>query len=121
MIRNMILTAIAAVMRLAASTSSAQNTETGLPNDMFSQYATAKAPGEISAGIYSALHYSHALAAQSYYTYQPLMLHEMIYAHSRTYINYDGTNQCVHPDSLNKTSVRWISGTNHIAPIRQRH
>jgi hypothetical protein len=92
MIRNMVLTAIAAVVCLDASISSAQNTETGLPSDMFSQYATAKAPGEISAGIYSAVRHSHAPAAQSYCTYQPCMPHELVYTHSRTYFNYGGTN-----------------------------
>lgn len=121
MIRNLISTAIAAVMCLAAATVSAQNTETHLPNDMFSQYSTANGPSTTTAGIYPAPHYSPSLGAQSYYTYQPLMPHEMMYAHSRNYFNYYNTNQCGLPDSVNKTSVRWISGTNHIAPIRQSH
>ena len=121
MIRNMISTAVAAVMCLTAATAVAQNTETHLPNDMFSQYASASGASAINAGIYQAPHYSPALGGHSYYTYQPLMPHEMMYAHSRNYFNYYNTNQCGHPDSLTKTSIRWQSGQNHIAPIRQSH
>ena len=69
--------------------------------------------------MYPAPYHSPQLGAQSYYTYQPLMPHEMMYQHSRNYFNYYNTGGYFGGgnDSLNKTSVRWQSGTNHVGPL----
>lgn len=122
MIRHLfIATAVVAVTCLAAAPVSAQFENSNAPNDLFAQYATPNGPNMTTAGMYPAPHYSPALGAQSYYTYQPLMPHEMMYQHSRNYFNYYSTNGCGAPDSVTKTSVRWFSGTNHIGPLKHSH
>jgi hypothetical protein len=118
MIRHLfIATAVLAVTCLAAAPASAQFGQVNAPGNLFSQYVTPNGPNALTAGMYPAPHYSPALGAQSYYTYQPLMPHEMMYQHSRNYFNYYGSNNCGAQDSLNKTSVRWYSGTNHIGSL----
>ena len=122
MIRNLfIVTAVAAVTCLAAAPVSAQIGDGNSPNYLFSQYATPDGPNMTTAGMYPAPHYSPALGAQSYYTYQPLMPHEMMYQHSRNYFNYYSSNNCGATDSVNKTSVRWMSGANHIGQLKRTH
>jgi len=81
-------------------------------NNLFQQYDVG------GAGVYPAPYYSPQLGAQSYYTYQPLMPHEMMYQHSRNYYNYYNTGGYFGGgNALNKTSVRWQSGTNHMGPL----
>ena len=82
-------------------------------NNLFQQYDIG------GVGMYPAPYYSPQLGAQSYYTYQPLMPHEMTYQHSRNYFNYYNTGGYFGGgnDSLNLTSVRWQSGTNHLGPL----
>ncbi len=118
MIRNLLIaTAMVAFSSVAATPVSAQFGEGNSPNPLFSQYATGGA-GMTNAGLYPAPHYSPQLGAQSYYTYQPLMPHEMMYQHSRNYYNYYNTGGYMGGNnSLNKTSVRWQSGTNHMGPL----
>lgn len=124
MIRKLfIATAFVAVTCLAAAPVSAQFGDGSSPNYLFSQYATPNGPNMTTSGMYPAPHYSPQLGAQSYYTYQPLMPHEMMYQHSRNYYNYYNTNSynnCGAPDSLTKTSVRWQSGPHHIAPLHHK-
>jgi hypothetical protein len=105
---------------LAAAPASAQFGQGNSANNLFSQYVTPDGPNMTTAGMYPAPYDSPQLGAQSYYTYQPLMPHEMMYQHSRNYFNYYNTGGyfgggC---DSLNKTQVRWQSGTNHMGPLR---
>ena len=57
------------------------------------------------------------LGGQSYYTYQPLMPHEMMYQHSRNYYNYYNTGGYYGGNALNKTSVRWQAGNTHMGPL----
>jgi hypothetical protein len=115
-IRNYVIaTAFTAAMFVAAAPVSAQFGTGNSPNNLFSQYATQPGASSTTAGMYPAPHYVPAQMGQSYYTYQPLMPHEMMYQHSRNYYNYyntggyNGGN-----DSLNKTTVRWQSGYNHM-------
>ena len=75
---------VAAVM-LASIAVSADQAHAQAP--LFSQYTTQGA-GSPSAALYPAPHWSPILGAESYYTYQPLMPHEMMYQHSRNYYNY---------------------------------
>lgn len=122
MIRNLFLaTAVVAVTCLAATPVSAQFDDSQPASDLFSQYTTPSGPSMTTAGMYPAPHYAPAMGAQSYYTYQPLMPHEMMYQHSRNYFNYSGADACGFPDSVNKTSVRWFSGTNHIGQLKLTH
>lgn len=120
MIRKLfIATAFIACTCVVAAPVSAQFGQGNSANNLFSQYATPNGPSMTTAGMYPAPHYSPQLGAQSYYTYQPLMPHEMMYQHSRNYYNYynSGGYYGGSPDSLNKTSVRWQSGTNHMGPL----
>lgn len=119
MIRNLLVaSAFVALTCVAAAPVSAQFGQGNSANNLFSQYATADGPSTTTAGMYPAPHYVPPMGAQSYYTYQPLMPHEMMYQHSRNYYNYYNTGGYMGGyDSLNKTKVRWQSGTNHIGPL----
>lgn len=88
------------------------------PNPLFSQYVTQGA-GTPSAAMYPAPHFVPMMSYQSYYTYQPLMPHEMMYQHSRNYYNYYNNNGNYYGqgNALTKTSVRWQAGCNHMGPL----
>ena len=107
MIRTFIFaTALVAISCLTVAPASAQLGEGNTPNNLFMQYTAG------NAGMYPAPHYAPSLGAQSYYTYQPLMPHEMMYQHSRNYYNYYNTGGYFGGNNaLNKTSVRWQSGS----------
>ncbi len=83
---------------------------------LFSQYTTQGA-GSPSAALYPAPHWSPTLGGESYYTYQPLMPHEMMYQHSRNYYSYYDGGYQGGGQGLVKTSVRWQAGTNHMGPL----
>jgi hypothetical protein len=125
MIRHLFVAAsLVAISCVAATPAMAQFGQGNLANNLFSNYATQAGPSTTTAGMYPAPHYSPSLGAQSYYTYQPLMPHEMMYQHSRNYYNYYNTGGymgagagCGTSNALNKTSVRWQSGTNHMGPL----
>ena len=53
---------------------------------------TPNGPNMTTAGMYPVRIMPPQMGAQSYYTYQPLMPHEMMYQHSRNYFNYYGTD-----------------------------
>ena len=95
---------------------------------LFAQYYTQQGASSAHAEMYPAPHPVPAHVGGSHYTYQPLMPHEMMYTHSRNYYNYYATpssfycNMCGGHHrgpayGLNKTSIRWQSGTNSIAPL----
>lgn len=113
MTRSLLLTlTMCAIGCMTSGPAMAQFGQGNSSNNLFQQYDIA------GAGIYPAPYYSPQLGAQSYYTYQPLMPHEMTYQHSRNYYNYYNTGGYFGGnDSLNKTSVRWQSGTNHLGPL----
>ena len=119
MIRNYVIaTVVTAAMFVAAAPVSAQFGTGNSPNNLFSQYATQPGASMTTAGMYPAPHYVPAQMGQSNYTYQPLMPHEMMYQHSRNYYNYYNTGGYRGGyDSLNKTSVRWQSGHNHMGQL----
>ena len=83
---------------------------------LFSQYTTQGA-GSPSAAAYPAPHWSPILGGESYYTYQPLMPHEMMYQHSRNYYNYYDGGYYGGGQGLVKTSVRWQAGNAHMGPL----
>ncbi len=119
MIRTLLIaTAFVACTCVVATPVSAQFGQGNSPNNLFSQYVTPDGPNMTTAGMYPAPHYSPQLGAQSYYTYQPLMPHEMMYQHSRNYYNYYNSGGYYGGnDSLNKTTVRWQSGMNHMGNL----
>jgi len=119
MIRKLLLaTAVVAFSSLVAAPVSAQFGDGNSANNLFSQYTTPDGPNMTTAGMYPAPYDSPRLGAQSHYTYQPLMPHEMMYQHSRNYYNYYNTGGYMGgQNSLNKTSVRWQSGSNHMGPL----
>ena len=105
---------VAAVMLASIAVSANQAQAQQAP--LFSQYTTQGA-GSPSAAMYPAPHWSPILGAESYYTYQPLMPHEMMYQHSRNYYNYYDGGYKGGGQGLIKTSVRWQAGNNHMGPL----
>ncbi len=115
--RITVATLAVALMMAASATAQAQFPQGNSPNPLFSQYTTQGA-GMSSAAMYPAPHPVPNLGAQAYYTYQPLMPHEMMYQHSRNYYNYYNTGGYYGGgNALNKTSVRWQAGNNHMGPL----
>lgn len=117
MIRQFSVATLAVICLVGVSAqANAQFPQGNYQSPLFSQYTTQGA-GDASAAMYPAPHYSPMLGAQSYYTYQPLMPHEMMYQHSRNYYNYYNTGGFYGGNALNKTSVRWQAGNNHMGPL----
>ena len=95
---------------------------------LFAQYYTQPGASSAHAEMYPAPHPVPAHVGNSYYTYQPLMPHEMMYTHSRNYYNYYASPSSFYCDmcgghhnrpgyGFNKTTVRWQSGRNSVAPL----
>lgn len=103
---------------LVSETSFAQTSQGNLPNPIFSQYTTQGSASTATAGMYPAPHPVPSHVGASHYTYQPLMPHEMMYAHSRNYFNYyNDSSYYGGGGSLNITSVRWQNGSSGVAPF----
>ncbi len=76
---------------------------------LFQNYYAPSAQGGISAPLYTAPIQVPAHVGHTYATYQPLMPHELLYHHNRTYYRYyDGGR------GLTRTRVIWSSG--RVAP-----
>lgn len=96
-----------------------------LTNNLFQQYYTPAGASQVTAGLYPAPHWVPANGGHTYYTYQALMPHEMMYQHSRNYYNYQAGPEAYYQDmcqcggggSLNITKVRWQSGANHMGSL----
>jgi hypothetical protein len=107
-----------AVWSVSAASVSAQFGEGNSPNNLFPQYYTQPGASLTTAAMYPAPHWVPSHVGHTYYTYQPLMPHEMLYQHSRNYYNYYNTGGYYgSPNALNRTQVRWQSGTNHMGPL----
>jgi hypothetical protein len=120
MLRVLTVFAFASLLMLDGGSAFGQQYGQGnSPNHLFSQYATASGASQATAGMYPAPHYVPPHVGNSWYTYQALMPHEMMYAHKRNYYNYDyNTAYYGTGAGLNKTSVVWQSGgANHYAPL----
>lgn len=118
MTRQLLSLGIASIAMLVATPAMAQIGPGNLPNNLFSQYTTAPGASQTTAGMYPAPHWVPHNVGHSYYTYQPLMPHEMMYQHQRNYYNYSYDNAYYGGGaSLNKTSVVWQAGANHYAPL----
>ncbi|MEM6692173.1 MAG: hypothetical protein AAF664_22280 [Planctomycetota bacterium] len=103
---------------LVSQESSAQTSQGSLPNYLFSQYTTQGAASTATAAMYPAPHAVPRNVGASWYTYQPLMPHEMMYPHSRNYFNYyNDSSYYGGCGSLNITSVRWQNSCSGLAPL----
>lgn len=113
------LTWTAAIIGLASLFAASASAQDGtLPNYHFAQYYTPAGASQVNAAMYPAPLPVPPQVGHSYYTYQPLMPHEMLYTHSRNYYNYYAGNDAFYHSgyrypcggALNKTTVRWTSG-----------
>jgi hypothetical protein len=69
--------------------------------DLFYNYYVPPCPGVVGAEMYICPRPVPPLTGHTYITYQPLMPHEFLYKHHRTY-------RTVHPDTAPTTTrVRW--------------
>ena len=74
----------------------------GTPDLFYNFYAPPNCGG-VAAGMYPAPHSAiPPHVGHVYYTYQPLMPHEFLYKHHRTYHRYYNDGR-----GLTRTSVRW--------------
>ncbi len=71
--------------------------------DLFSNYYAPGQNGGPPAQLYISPRPTPPLVGHTYITYQPLMPHEMLYPHKRTYKRYDSA----HLFPVNRTKVRW--------------
>lgn len=101
-----------------SESSFAQTSQGNLQDRLFSQYTTQGSASMATAGMYPAPHPVPSNVGGSYYTYQPLMPHEMLYTHNRNYFNYyNDSSYYGGGGSLNITSVRWQNGCSGQAPL----
>ena len=111
---------VAALLSLAATSARGQQcldrtvacasyrpyTEASQPDVFFNLYQPNNFGA--AAAAYPAPYPTPNLVGHTYYTYQPLMPHEFLYHHRRTYHQYYNGGK-----GLNRTTVRW-----HGTPIR---
>lgn len=92
--------------------------------DVFYNFYPNSYAGATSAQLYLAPRPVPAMVGHTYYTYQPLMPHEYLYAHKRVYYTpyagadafYQGGPYAQYPSAgngVNKTTVTWYSGAYH--------
>ena len=105
-------------LSFVSESSFAQISQGDLPDKLFSQYTTQGAASSATSAAYPAPHPVPSNVGSSYYTYQPLMPHEMLYVHSRNYFNYyDDSSFQGGGGSLNITSVRWQNNSAGVGPL----
>ena len=106
----------------AAETPLAQNQRL----DLFYDFYLQPAMDGTAASMYPAPIPVPGRVGQSYYTYQPLLLHEHMYRHDRVYYRPHGTRDMFYVDpctnqaqgkTYTKTSVIWTYGSNHLSPL----
>lgn len=119
-------TAIAAVAVVGFVSAPAMAQDYGGPKNLFAQYYTQGGASQSHAGMYPAPHPVPRKVGHTYYTYQPLMPHEMMYTHSRNYYKYHagpesfychGCNGSGGGSGLTKTTVKWQNGSSHMGPL----
>lgn len=72
--------------------------------DLFYNFWVPPMSGGSPAQLYLCPRPVPQLVGWTYYTYQPFMPHEMLYAHKRTYYRYFNGGR-----GMNRTSVKWYS------------
>jgi hypothetical protein len=93
---------VGGILTGAASQADAQVIRHSTPGDLFYNYYSPPVGAcGVGAEMYPCPRPAPALVGSTYITYQPLMPHEFLYQHHRTY-------RTVHDDgSVTRTSVRW--------------
>ncbi len=96
-------------------------------NSLFLQYYANGAASQTTAGMYPAPHpVPYQTVGGAHYTYQPLYPHEMMWQHKRNYYNFYAGPEAFYSDpctrqgggsALNKTTVIWQSGANHMGNL----
>jgi hypothetical protein len=70
--------------------------------DLFYNFYAMPSCGGVPAELYPAPYPTPPLVGHTYYTYQPLMPHEMLYRHTRVYRQYYNYGR-----GMNRTTVHW--------------
>lgn len=97
---------------------------------LFHNMYTGGASSQYTAGMYPAPHPTPRIAGHTFYTYQPLMPHQMMYEHTRTYYNTYGGPEMFYQNpcsngrcgdlyggaGVNKTTVVWQHGGTFATP-----
>ena len=78
--------------------------------DLFYNFWNGPNCGGVAAQLYIAPHPVPAYVGHTFYTYQPLMPHEMLYTHKRTYHRYYDEGR-----GLNRTRVVWHKSPGYMA------
>lgn len=76
----------------------------------------AATPNSVGAQLYIAPHPVPAYVGHTFYTYQPLMPHEMLYPHSRHYHRYYDEGR-----GYNRTCVKWSRSPSYMARNMMSH
>lgn len=124
---SMMAAAALVVMCWMAGPVAAQYGAGQFDNSMFLQYYANGAASQTSAGLYPAPHpVPYQNVGGAHYTYQPLYPHEMMWQHKRNYYNFYAGPEAFYADpctcrggggALNKTTVIWQSGANHMGNL----
>lgn len=97
-------------------------------SNLFQNYYTDPTHGP-TAAMYMAPRPVPANVGWTYYTYQPLYPHELMYQHHRTYYNFynpqggfyadpcRGQYNAIGNQGINKTTVTWQAGDNYYGPL----
>lgn len=101
---TMVLAALLVALGVApdgANQACAQGRQRTAPNLFYNYYVAPGACGGVGAQLYLSPLPTPPLVGHTYITYQPLMPHEFLYSHSRTYRRY-------HPQGgWTRTVVNW--------------
>src|SRR5262245_27410204 len=91
---------VSAVTLALATHAVGQDDQTPLASNFLYNYYTPPGASQVTAGMYPAPYWVPPNVGHTYYTYQPLMPHEMMYEHRRTYYQtYSDTIANGHPGS----------------------
>ncbi len=120
--------AIVITMLFAADQATAQDGAGSgqLEFNLFQNFYTQPGASMNQAALYNAPHPVPYWVGSSYYTYQPYYPHQHLYPHAKNYYSYYGTSAQFYSvncqfgrggDALNKTTVVWQSGCNHMGNL----
>lgn len=100
--------------------------QTPLASNFRYNFYTPPGASQLTAGMYPAPFWAPEQVGHTVYTYQPLMPHEHMYEHRRTYYQYYAGPEAFYRDDcgrahpggygLNKTTVVWQNGGSHVGP-----
>jgi hypothetical protein len=117
--RHLIGLASAVALVLASHAGAQDGSQTPLASNFLYNYYTQPGASQVTAGMYPAPYWVPPNVGHTYYTYQPLMPHELMYEHRRNYYQSFGDNPGYHSGAYgwNKTTVVWQNGASHVGPF----